>query len=199
MEAQLGKSKILFKKMFKIIKINLIFFLLIVMSFSNLYSGEKLINKLKKGEKIILIRHALAPGSGDPNNFDLNDCSTQRNLSIEGVEQSKKIGYFFSKNNIPIDEVLSSEWCRCKDTARYAFTRYKTFKPLNSFFSEKFQKNKDKQILELLKFLEKWNDKKNLILVTHYVVILEITNQPVSSGEIIVLDKNLNLIGNIVL
>tara|TARA_Y100001970_G_C14193831_1_gene836946 strand:- start:249 stop:758 length:510 start_codon:yes stop_codon:yes gene_type:complete len=169
------------------------------MSFSNLYSGEKLINKLKKGEKIILIRHALAPGSGDPNNFDLNDCSTQRNLSIEGVEQSKKIGYFFSKNNIPIDEVLSSEWCRCKDTARYAFTRYKTFKPLNSFFSEKFQKNKDKQILELLKFLEKWNDKKNLILVTHYVVILEITNQPVSSGEIIVLDKNLNLIGNIVL
>ena len=91
MEAQLGKSKILFKKMFKIIKINLIFFLLIVMSFSNLYSGEKLINKLKKGEKIILIRHALAPGSGDPNNFDLNDCSTQRNLSIEGVEQSKKI------------------------------------------------------------------------------------------------------------
>ena len=75
--------------MFKIINKTFIFFL-IFLSFSNLYSNEKLIEKLKDGEKIILIRHALAPGSGDPINFDLNDCTTQRNLNIEGVEQSKK-------------------------------------------------------------------------------------------------------------
>ena len=101
---------------------------------------KRAIEKLKDGEKIILIRHALAPGSGDPINFDLNDCTTQRNLNIEGVEQSKKIGTFFNKNNIPIDQVLSSEWCRCKDTAKYAFEKYKTFYALNSFFSEKFKK-----------------------------------------------------------
>ena len=184
--------------MFKIIKI-IIFFLYITTCFSNSYSNEKLIDQLKEGEKIVLIRHALAPGSGDPINFDLNDCSTQRNLNIEGIEQSKKIGSFFTKNNIPIDQVLSSEWCRCKDTAKYAFEKYKTFYALNSFFSEKFQKNRKSQMTDLSNFLKKWDDEKNLVLVTHYVVILDITNQAVSSGEIVVLDKNLNLIGTMLL
>ena len=184
--------------MFKIINKTFIFFL-IFLSFSNLYSNEKLIEKLKDGEKIILIRHALAPGSGDPINFDLNDCTTQRNLNIEGIEQSKKIGSFFNKNNIPIDQVLSSEWCRCKDTAKYAFEKYNTFNALNSFFSEKFQKNRKSQMADLSNFLKKWDDEKNLVLVTHYVVILDIANQPVSSGEIVILDKNLNLIGTMLL
>ena len=184
--------------MLKIINKTFIF-LFIISCFSNLYSNENLIDELKAGEKIIFIRHALAPGSGDPINFDLNDCSTQRNLNIEGIEQSKRIGSFFAKNKIPVDQVLSSEWCRCKDTAKYAFKKYKTFDALNSFFSEKFQKNRGSQMLNLSIFLKKWGDKKNLVLVTHYVVILEITNQPVSSGEIVILDKNLNLIGTMVL
>ena len=184
--------------MFKIIKI-IIFFLYITLYFSNSYSNEKLIHELKEGEKIVLIRHALAPGSGDPVNFNLNDCSTQRNLNMKGIEQSKKIGSFFTKNNIPIDQVLSSEWCRCKDTAKYAFEKYKTFYALNSFFSEKFQKNRKSQMTDLSNFLKKWDDEKNLVLVTHYVVILDIANQPVSSGEIVILDKNLNLIGTMLL
>ena len=165
--------------------------------FSELYSNEKLINDLKQGEKIIFIRHALAPGIGDPENFKLNDCSTQRNLDYQGIEQAKKIGLFFSKNNIPIDKVLSSEWCRCKDTAKFAFESFKTFNPLNSFFSSKFQKNKEKQMIDLSKYLINWKSKKNLILVTHYVVILETLNKAVSSGEIVVVDKNLNLLGSI--
>ena len=160
---------------------------------------KQLIEELKEGEKIVLIRHALAPGSGDPINFNLNDCSTQRNLNMKGIEQSKKIGSFFTKNNIPIDQVLSSEWCRCKDTAKYAFEKYKTFYALNSFFSEKFQKNRKSQMADLSNFLKKWDDEKNLVLVTHYVVILDIANQPVSSGEIVILDKNLNLIGTMLL
>ena len=184
--------------MFKIVKI-IIFFLYIYSYFSNSYSSEKLIEELKEGEKIVLIRHALAPGSGDPVNFNLNDCSTQRNLNMKGIEQSKKIGSFFTKNNIPIDQVLSSEWCRCKDTAKYAFEKYNTFNALNSFFSKRFQKNRSGQILDLSNFLKKWDNKKNLVLVTHYVVILDITNQPVSSGEIVILDKNLNLIGTMLL
>ena len=184
--------------MFKIVKI-IIFFLYITSYFSNSYSNEKLIQELKEGEKIVLIRHALAPGSGDPVNFNLNDCSTQRNLNMKGIEQSKKIGSFFTKNNIPIDQVLSSEWCRCKDTAKYAFEKYKTFYALNSFFSEKFQKNRKSQMTDLSNFLKKWDDEKNLVLVTHYVVILDIANQPVSSGEIVILDKNLNLIGTMLL
>ena len=185
--------------MLKIIKTFI--FLSIISTFlsSNLYSNERLINELKAGEKIILIRHALAPGSGDPINFDLNNCSTQRNLNTEGIQQSKKIGNFFTENKIPIGQVFSSEWCRCKDTAKYAFRKYETFGALNSFFSEKFQKNRESQMANLSIFLKKWDDKKNLVLVTHYVVILEITNQPVSSGEIVILDKNLNLIGTMIL
>ena len=63
----------------------------------------------------------------------------------------KKIGSFFSTNNIPIDLVLSSDWCRCKDTAKFAFKNFKTFNALNSFFSPRFQKNKEKQMLDLYK------------------------------------------------
>ena len=165
--------------------------------FNQAQSNEDLIDSLKEGRKIIFIRHALAPGGGDPDNFKLNDCSTQRNLNEDGIEQSKKIGFFFNKNKIPIDKVLSSEWCRCKDTAKYAFKNFKTFNALNSFYSSKFEKNKDKQIRDLKNYVSRWNAKENLVFVTHYVVILEILDMAPSSGEIIVSDKNLNIIGSI--
>ena len=74
---------------------------------------------------------------------------------------------------------------------------FDTFNALNSFFDEKFKKNKTKQINNLKDFLKKWDSKKNLILITHYVVILELTNKAVSSGEIVFLDKTLNFIGSI--
>lgn len=158
---------------------------------------ESVIKELKKGGNIIFIRHAIAPGGGDPENFKLNDCSTQRNLDSQGIEQSKKMGLFFKNNNIPIDLVLSSEWCRCKDTAKFAFKNYNTFNALNSFFSPKFEKNKEKQMKDLNKFLNNWESNKNLILITHYVVILESLNKAVSSGEIVITDRKLNILGSI--
>ena len=109
-----------------------IFFIFIFCSLP-VNSQEKLIDLLKDGNKLIFIRHAYAPGSGDPTNFDLNDCSTQRNLNIKGINQSKKIGQLFFTNKIQIDKILSSEWCRCKDTAKFAFNEYTTFDALNSF------------------------------------------------------------------
>ena len=105
--------------------------------------NKNLINQLEDGGKLIFIRHAYAPGSGDPNNFNLNDCSTQRNLSEEGRKQAEYIGEFFSDNEINIDKVLSSEWCRCKETAQIAFENFSTNSFLNSFYSSKFAKNKD--------------------------------------------------------
>ena len=170
---------------------------LILFYASPTFSDEKILNSLYEGGKIIFIRHAIAPGNGDPTDFKINDCSTQRNLSQSGIDQSKLIGLFFKENNIKIDKVFSSEWCRCKDTAKYAFNNFKTYTALNSFFSEKFQKNKDEQILELKKYLKNWKSKKNLVLITHYVVILETLNKAVSSGEIVIADKNLNFIGSI--
>ena len=160
-------------------------------------SQEALVALLKEDAKIIFIRHAIAPGNGDPDNFDVNNCDTQRNLSIEGIKQSEEIGNFFKKNNIEIGIVLSSEWCRCKDTAKFAFNNYKTFDALNSFYSEKFSNNKSSQIKKLKKYIKKWDGKKNLIFVTHYVVILEMLNVGVSSGEIVISNKNLDLIGGI--
>ena len=175
-----------------------ILILLFFLSFFNsAQSNQDLIESLQTGGKLVFIRHALAPGGGDPDNFKLNDCSTQRNLNQVGINQSKKIGSFFIQNKIPIDKVLSSEWCRCKDTAKYAFNKYETYNALNSFFSTKYAKNKKKQIRNLKKYIQEWNGKKNLVFVTHYVVILEMMDLPTSSGEIVISDKNLNLIGAI--
>ena len=151
-------------------------------------------SELKKGGKLIFIRHAYAPGGGDPENFDINNCATQRNLNDSGRIQSKKIGDFFKKNNIPLGKVFSSEWCRCKDTALIAFKNFETKKFLNSFYSEKFAKNKDSQIIDLKNFIIDWDGIQNLVFVTHYVVISQILNYSSSSGEIVVSNKDFKVI-----
>ena len=161
------------------------------------FASDKILNSLKDGGKLIFIRHAIAPGNGDPSNFKINDCSTQRNLNQNGIEQSKTIGLFFKKNNIKIDKVLSSEWCRCKDTANLAFKNFQTFKALNSFYDPRFAQNEDEQIKELKDFIGKWNSEKNIVFITHYVVILSLLNEAVSSGEIIISDKDFNVVGRV--
>ena len=176
------------------------FFIIIFISLTTSIKADlnkNLINQLKKGEKLIFIRHAYAPGSGDPNNFNLNDCSTQRNLSYDGRKQAKYIGEFFTKNKIKIDKVFSSEWCRCKETALIAFKEFSTKNFLNSFYSQKHEKNRDKQIKELNNYVKQFKSKKNLILVTHYVLISDVLNYAPSSGEIVVSDKNFNIVGSI--
>ena len=160
-------------------------------------SNKDLLKQLTEGGKLIFIRHAYAPGSGDPNNFNLNDCSTQRNLSDRGKKQAEHIGIIFRENKIEIDEVYSSEWCRCKETAEIAFTNFTTKNFLNSFYSSNYAKNKTKQIKDLMKFVKKNNFEKNIIFVTHYVLISEVLDYAPSSGEIIVSDKEFNMIGSI--
>ena len=159
--------------------------------------NKNLLNQLDDGGKLIFIRHAYAPGGGDPQNFNLNDCSTQRNLNNEGRKQAQYIGEFFKKNEIKIAKVISSEWCRCKDTARIAFKNFSTNSFLNSFYSSKYAKNKDKQIEMLNNYVKNFKSDKNLILITHYVLISEVLNYAPSSGEIVVSDKNFNMIGSI--
>ena len=161
------------------------------------FANDKVIESLKEGGKLIFIRHALAPGNGDPENFELQDCSTQRNLNEIGIQQSKKIGLIFKKNEIKIDNIYSSEWCRCKDTAKYAFDDFETFDALNSFYDIRFAANEDKQIKDFYEFIDSIDSKNNIVFVTHYVVIGAILNIGTSSGEIVVTDKNLNIIGSI--
>ncbi|MDB3894600.1 histidine phosphatase family protein [Candidatus Pelagibacter sp.] len=160
-------------------------------------SKQNLINELKKGGKIIFIRHAYAPGGGDPTNFDIKDCSTQRNLNNEGRKQAKKIGNFFKNNNIITDKVYSSEWCRCQETALIGFKKFETKNFLNSFFSNKFSLNRVPQMKNLKKFVNNLNHDKNIIFVTHYVVISESLNYTPSSGEIVVSNKDFKVIDTI--
>ena len=163
----------------------------------NSHADENIISFLKEGKKVVFLRHAIAPGNGDPVNFDINDCSTQRNLNNKGIIQSRNIGTFFLTNNIKIDKVLSSEWCRCKDTAKIAFGKFKTLSALNSFYEARYAKNKIKQIKDLKKYINNWESDSNLIIVTHYIVISALLNTTTSSGEMVITDKKLNILGNL--
>ena len=159
---------------------------------------EQAWNLAKEGNKVILIRHSLAPGGGDPIGFKIDDCKTQRNLNKKGINQSKRIGKLFEKNKVSIDQVLSSQWCRCKDTARYAFGNYKEFTALNSTFQSPFNKNEKKQLKELYNFVKEWKEKdKNLVLITHYSIITAVTNAVPKSGEIVIANKDFKVLGTI--
>ena len=173
-------------------------FLIFLFLFLNIHAAQANWEPAKNGDKIILIRHSKAPGFGDPPGFKIKDCKTQRNLSKKGIDQSKKIGKLFKKNKIKIDQVLSSQWCRCKDTAKYAFKNYKEFSALNSTFQPPYDKNAKKQIKELKDFIKRWDGKgSNLVLVTHYVIITAITDVVPRSGEIVIIDKNFNTLSTI--
>ena len=176
-----------------------IFFIILSVVFSLIPNIAKteLIDTLKENNKLIFIRHALAPGNGDPDEFNILDCNTQRNLDSVGREQSIRLGQYFKINDIPIEAVLSSEWCRCKETAKLAFQNYETFKPLNSFYDPKFYKNKESQLINLKKFINNLKDEGNIVFVTHYVVIAAMFGVGVTSGEILIVDRNLNVLGSI--
>jgi phosphohistidine phosphatase SixA len=181
----------------KIISLLLNLFLFFLFSFQ-LNASEQPWKLAQDGDKIILIRHSLAPGGGDPAGFKVENCKTQRNLNRTGINQSKKIGKLFKKNKIPIDQVLSSQWCRCKDTAKYAFGKFKEFDALNSTFQSPYDKNETKQLKELYNFVSKWNGKgKNLVLITHYSIITAVSNSVPSSGEIVITDKDFEVLGTI--
>jgi phosphohistidine phosphatase SixA len=175
------------------------FIIIILISLTSSIKAEidkDILASLKEGNKLIFIRHAYAPGGGDPDNFDINDCNTQRNLSDRGRQQAKNISNFFIENQINFKRVYSSEWCRCKETAKIAFGDFETKNFLNSFFSQKFAKNRKKQINDLNNFVDNYNDDGNLVFVTHYVVISEALNYAPSSGEIVVADKKFNKISS---
>ena len=135
----------------------------------------------------------------DKKNNKLDDADKSKNEDVLKeeyrviAERRVKLGLILNdiglKNDIKVEHVFSSEWCRCKDTAFHAFNSYKTFDALNSFYSEKFYKNKNKQIKNLKKFISNWDNNSNLVLVTHYVVILEMLGIGTGSGEIIISNK----------
>lgn len=141
---------------------------------------------LRQGGTVALFRHARAPGTGDPPNFRLEDCSTQRNLSAEGRQQAQAIGEQFRTQQIPVERVLSSRWCRALDTARLAFgNRTEPSPPLDSFFSGRHQE--EAQTRALRQIVETWSSRGVLVLVTHQVNITALTGAFPGEGEMLVL------------
>ncbi len=132
-----------------------------------------------------LMRHALAPGTGDPANFALRDCATQRNLDAAGRKQAEAIGGALRKAGIRIDRVLSSQWCRCLETARLLALGPVTEEPaINSFFAD--TSTRDVQTEATRRLLVDLPPDETAILVTHQVNITALTGVFPRSGEVIV-------------
>jgi len=132
-----------------------------------------------------LMRHAEAPGIGDPPAFRLGDCATQRNLSEDGRRQARAIGAALRSRGIIFDRVLSSAWCRCAETAELlALGPVEPLPALNSLF-----RNADRaeaQTSELRTFLAERAGGEKLMLVTHQRNIAALTGAGAASGEIVV-------------
>jgi phosphohistidine phosphatase SixA len=139
---------------------------------------------LQAGGVVLLLRHAQTePGLGDPPGFRVDDCSTQRNLSGEGRRQAERIGAALAARRIRIDRVLSSQWCRCLDTARLVFpgAKVEADPALNSFFDDRTRETG--QTRAALAKIAAVRAPANAAFVTHHVNILALTGEAVGSGE----------------
>jgi phosphohistidine phosphatase SixA len=141
---------------------------------------------LRNGGQIVLLRHAAAPGVGDPANFDIEKCNTQRNLSDAGRQQARKIGALFAARAAPVERILASRYCRTLETARLAFgaNKVESFEALDSFFQD--AASKDPRTAIALDEIRKWNGSGNMVMVTHQVNITALTGQSSREGEALV-------------
>lgn len=165
-----------------------IFGLLISLITQSTYANELLIWDKLQGSApmgyVLLLRHTLAPGVGDPENFKLNDCSTQRNLSEVGRQDAKEVGEWLKRREIKIFRVESSRWCRAKETAQLLnLGKVKLNKNLDSLFEESDIANHPATKQVRKQILNHRNKVGLLILVGHYVNIGAITGVGVDSGE----------------
>lgn len=140
---------------------------------------------LREGGHVALMRHASAPGTGDPPGFRLDDCATQRTLSAAGRGEAKAIGDAFRGHGVRVDGVYSSQWCRCLETARLMdLGEVVAFPLLNSFFNE--PDREAAQMAALRGWLAAHPPQAMTVLVTHQVVVTALTGIYPGSGEIVV-------------
>jgi phosphohistidine phosphatase SixA len=173
------------QKPFQILALTLACFIGLFFQPNTAQASDTLYAAIREGRAIAMMRHAIAPGGGDPSNFRIDDCSTQRNLSQEGRDQAKRIGEAFRANGIRQAQVVTSQWCRCLDTAtQLALGDYTELPALNSFFENRSQGAP--QTKALREYLMARTSTQPLILVTHQVNITALTGEFASSGEVIV-------------
>lgn len=150
--------------------------------------GAELPPPLVQPGRIVLVRHAQAPGVGDPAGFDLRDCRTQRNLSDEGRQQALRMGEFFRQQRVPVQAVWSSQWCRTRETADLAFPGQRVDQAaFNSFFGE--PDSASVQTREARALLDGWQGSGLLVVVTHQVNITALTGVVPASAEAVVMAR----------
>jgi broad specificity phosphatase PhoE len=168
------------------------FFVICMVPFQLLQAQTQFISlkdALETRGTVIFLRHALAPGFGDPTNFRIDDCATQRNLDLRGREQSKQIGNAFKSLDFATDTVHSSPWCRCLETAQLMdIGRVESFQGLGSFFEGHVDRRVTLKLLSDKLLTISSRDETPAIMVTHQVVISAITKLVTSSGEAILYD-----------
>lgn len=152
-------------------------------------SNDKGFERAKAPGAIVIMRHALAPGTGDPENFEIGDCGTQRNLDDRGRAQARAIGAAFRAEGVEFDAVLTSQWCRCRETAELlGLGEVEDLPALNSFF-RKYARS-EPQTEALKDFLGARPPGARIMLVTHQVNIRALTGRTTSSGEALVLQRD---------
>lgn len=137
---------------------------------------------------VLFMRHALAPGMGDPHDFSINDCRTQRNLDETGRAQARAIGSKLADADIKFSAIYSSHWCRCLETAQLLDLGVVTpFDGLNSFFQN--HAPRDATLAKLRQKLESLSPSAPAsLMVTHAVIIRAITGLSVASGSVVIYD-----------
>jgi phosphohistidine phosphatase SixA len=180
--------------MMKILKKSLIKLLWVVFGLVGSFQvcASELSELLKKPDHVLLMRHAIAPGIGDPAGYKLQDCKTQRNLDATGRAQAQKTGQWLKAQGVGNALVFSSAWCRCKETAEnLAFGTPALEASLNSFFDDMRQGSQSNANLQ--KFIAnqlKAKGDKALVLVTHQVNITQFTGETVGSGDMVLAKVN---------
>jgi phosphohistidine phosphatase SixA len=147
-------------------------------------ADEALWALLRGGGQVVLLRHATAPGTGDPPGFRLDDCSTQRLLSEQGRAEARRIGDVFRARAVPVGRVLSSRWCRCLETARLAFGRVEPWPALESLFRGTERDEQHKR--EVRAVMARPFPGDNLILVTHNFSVQALLGISPVSGEMVI-------------
>jgi hypothetical protein len=153
-----------------------------------------LANDLEDGQHVLLMRHADAPGFGDPAGYVISQCSSQRNLGDYGKKQAKAIGVWLSKQGVQKADVFSSPWCRCLDTANLLNKGPINIEPsLSSFFDNmSLEKRQTKELAMFIKSELAKQTKAPIILVTHHVNIQAYTGKVVGVGDMVLVRVNKN-------
>lgn len=159
-----------------------------------LVANANLVSDLNDGQHVLLMRHADAPGYGDPKGYQLEKCSTQRNLGDYGKKQAGLIGEWLKNQGIASANVISSPWCRCIDTAKLMNIGTLQISPaLGSFFDDmSLERQQTKELEKLIQTTMNSNSKAPLILVTHHVNILAYTGKVVNVGDMVLVKVNQN-------